>query len=313
MCTTFARLLHLIWFVLLAACSSTTSYRQAGPGAEAGASGLGVVDPSGSAGDEPGIAGGPAAGGDGGAVATGGAVQETGGTAASGAPTGGAVQETGGAAASGAPTGGHLAGQAGAPATGGAVQETGGAAASGAPTGGAEPTGGGVPGGSAGAPTEGGSGPECTATDAVVGLPTFFAWQDWSVRDEFGGVCAQCEHDPCGTASVSTVGGTTESGVVVSLTFGDAPVLIGGVCGAEASSCQVEGTSDPTRPRVYVAWELIWDGAVWRAVVARDGSVSDNQCRVNGEDFEPWAFPSMRSDLVSEVADWLEAIEWPCP
>jgi hypothetical protein len=110
------------------------------------------------------------------------------------------------------------------------------------------------------------------------------------------------------------MGSIAETGLVLSLSYlGQGPVLVGGACGAETSTCRVTGTADPDHPRVGITWTLTWSGTAWQATVDREASWSDNQCRVEGGDFEPWAFSSMRQDLVGEVADWLEAVEWSCP
>lgn len=205
-------------------------------------------------------------------------------------------------------------GMAGAP-TGGSGDDGGATASAGAPTGGSEPAGGATGGSEPAGGTGGSSEPACTAAAALTGVPPTFTWEGWEARDSFADRCAGCASSPCATAEVNVeVMSPSDPGAILFTLTGFTPTLVGGPCGTQASSCAMTGTGE-VFPDVSLRFTPMWSGEAWTVVVdeSNPNSWVNPQCYVEGGDFEPWSRSSMLDDLEGELADWLEAVEWPCP
>lgn len=269
--------LTLLLITLVVACSSTTT-RQDGPLALQGGAGGELIA----------YMGGAATGG---APATTGGTEPTGGLAAgSGAPTTtggttGGTQATGGAATGGT-TGGVAIG--GAPPTGGAPEPTGG-------TGGEPP-----------------SEPDCAWQTAVTGLPSTFTWQDWSAQN-LQNECARCVHEPCGSGDVQ-LGSLSEGYMTVR--FWLEAELEGGLChaGPLSKTCWISGSGGGDWiTAIYQGGSIRWNGDAWQLTIDRSQSVVAGKCIVNAYDLDEWSHTSMNFDLVEESADWIESLSWSCP
>lgn len=196
---------------------------------------------------------------------------------------------------------------AGSPPTGGAEAAGGEELTGGESTGGAPPAGGSETGGS-----ETGGSPSCSWQQAVNGLPGTFVWQDWSARNEFDGLCAQCVSSPCGTAELDPLDINNE-GVTVSLQFETPPELEGGHCGGLADHCSLTGTNADYAV-IHLQWEIEPTAGGWQATPIEADSWTNPQCYVQpGLDLEPWSRASLLDDLVSEFSAFIETVEWECP